>query len=276
MSDPSESAPRLCLERLHVTYHQPDGSPVRAVDGVDLHVDAGESLGLFGESGCGKSSLALGAFGLAGRNATVDGDVLLDGERLSGLDQRGWTKIRGRRVGLVFQQPSLALHPLRSIGGQLRDVLRAHTQLDRRAIKARSLELLEELELEPDHLRARPHQLSGGQQQRALLALALAPGPDLLVADEPTAALDSETESTILALVRRLQQDRGLSLLWISHDPAVLERLCDRLAVMHAGRLVEAGPAPEVLSEPSHDYTRELLSYRLDEPVESKVSTAKS
>ena len=154
-------------------------------------------------------------------------------------------------------------------------MLRAHTQLDRRGIKTRSLELLEELELEPGHLRARPHQLSGGQQQRALLALALAPGPDLLVADEPTAALDSETETTILELVRRLQKDRSLSLLWISHDPAVLERLCDRLAVMHDGRLVETGPASDVLSKPSHDYTRELLSYRLDEPYRRPSSSVR-
>ncbi|MEM8997015.1 MAG: ABC transporter ATP-binding protein [Acidobacteriota bacterium] len=261
----------LSIRGLRVRYRGPAGAEVEAVRGVDLDVRPGEAVGLFGASGCGKSSLAFGAFSLLPPAAQVEGRVFFDGERIDGAPARRLRNLHGRRVGFVFQQPSLALHPLRTVGGQLIDVLRTHTELGRRARRDRAVELFLELELGADHLRARPHQLSGGQQQRALFAIAVAGEPALLVADEPTAALDSETAETLLRRIDALRRRRGLALLWISHDPGVLEGLCDRVAVLHGGRLVETGPPRELFREPAHAATREVLRHRTGEKPDGEI-----
>ncbi|MEM6793541.1 MAG: ATP-binding cassette domain-containing protein [Acidobacteriota bacterium] len=263
--DPSrpQQPPQLELRDVEITYPGAAGAPpVRAVRGIDLRVEAGEAVGLFGESGSGKSSLALAVLSLLPAGSERRGEIRFAGERLDGLGEASWRRIRGRRIGLVFQQPSLALHPLRSVGSQLVDVLSSHTPLGRGEIRERSAALFRELELEPEHLSARPHQLSGGQQQRACLALALAAEPSLLIADEPTTALDSETEDRVLDLLRRLRLRRRLSLLVISHDPAVLERLSTRLYALCAGRVIEEGPTSRLLESPRHPHLTGLLAHR--------------
>ncbi|MEM1178188.1 MAG: ATP-binding cassette domain-containing protein [Acidobacteriota bacterium] len=266
--------PRLRLRDFHVRYRSVDGgAPVAAVRTVDFELGDGESVGLFGASGCGKSSLAFGAFRLLPPAGEATGEVYFDGERIDDKDAKR-RSLLGRDVGFVFQQPSQALHPLRSVGGQLLDVLRTHTALGRAGRRARARELFEELELEAGHLDARPHQLSGGQQQRALLAVALAGDPSLLVADEPTSALDSETEASLLRLVASVRRRRRLTLLWISHDPNVLEALCTRIAVMADGRIVEAGTPVEVFGAPRHAATRRLLAHRVTGSTAEEASAA--
>ena len=247
------------------------GAARPAVDGVSLQIEAGRSVGLLGESGCGKSSLARFATGLLPASASTAGSVELEGRALR--DPADWRGLRGSRVGVVFQQPSLALHPMRRAGSQVVDVLRAHRRGSSSWCRERAAELFEELDLAPELLRAFPHQLSGGQQQRVVLAQALACEPGLLVADEPTTALDRETERQVLQLVDRVRRRRGMSLFWISHDPRVLAEVADTLYVMYAGRFMEQGPVHEVLKTPDHPYTRALIdcaprrTARLHEPL---------
>lgn len=256
----------LTVRGLDVRY--PDGSDtVHAVAGVDLELAAGDAIGLLGESGCGKTSLALALVGLLPTYTVVAGRVELDSVSLLGLDEAAWRRVRGERIGVVFQQPSQSLSPFRRVGRQIADVLRAHGR--RAGLPERVAELLAEVDLDPDVAEAFPHQLSGGQLQRIVLCQALSCEPDLLLADEPTASLDAETATRILDLVARLRRrrttgdgGRGLALLWISHDPDVLERVTEQLLVMHDGRIVEHGPTARVLSAPEHEFTRGLLACR--------------
>lgn len=254
-----ETPALLTVRDLHVRY--PDGAgEVHAVRGASFEVATGEAVGVLGESGCGKTSLALALVGLLPRQVAVSGRIELQKSVLTDLDERAWQSVRGDRIGLVFQQPSQSLSPYRRIGRQIADVLRAHGRTH--GVRERVAELLAEVDLDHDITDAYPHQLSGGQLQRVVLCQALSCEPDLLLADEPTASLDSETETRILDLVGRLRRERGLALLWISHDPRVLERVSERLLVMNAGRIVEDGDTARVLSAPQHEFTRELLSYR--------------
>ncbi|MCG8454738.1 MAG: ABC transporter ATP-binding protein [Holophagales bacterium] len=247
----------LRLRRLEVSY-----GPFRAVRGVSLEVAPGERVGLLGESGCGKSSLLLASIGLLPHYARCDGRVEIGGRRVEALPEGAWRRIRGPQVGAVFQQPSWALHPLRRAGSQVTDVLRAHGRGSRRVCRERALELFQELGLDVSCFEAYPHQLSGGQQQRVCLARALAPEPALLLADEPTTALDRATEAQVLELVDRLARATRLALLWVSHDPTVLARVARRIDVMYGGQIVERGSASAVLDDPRHPYTRGLLACR--------------
>ena len=276
--------PLLRVNGLNVRY--PDGATeVEAVRSFDFWLAPGESLGLLGESGCGKTSLAMALVGLLPPQASVSGrvefqapikrlapaspaPVLPEAMSLLQLDEAGWQRVRGEHVGVVFQQPAQALSPYRLVGRQIADVLRAHGRTER--ISERVAQLLSEVGLDADVAAAHPHQLSGGQLQRIVLCRALSCDPDLLLADEPTASLDSETETRILDLVGRLRRERDLALLWISHDPDVLERVSDRLLVMNEGRIVERGETARVLSAPQHEFTRHLLSCRLDEPLRAR------
>jgi len=237
--------PLLRVTDLHKSY-----GALRAVDGVTFDVDRGETLAIVGESGCGKSTLARCVARLA---QPTGGSVRLDGVELATLSLRRLRPLRPR-LQLVFQDPSTSLNPRWTVGEIVREPLRLQ------GVRGDVPGLLSEVGLDPALAGRHPHQLSGGQRQRVGIARALALSPDLLVLDEPVTALDVSVQAQIINLLLRLQEERGLGYLFISHDLAVVSALAHRVAVMHAGRLVETGPAEQVLGRPSHDYTRALIA----------------
>lgn len=250
----------LSIRNLTVTY----GTGVRAVDGVDLDVSAGEVVGLAGESGCGKSTLALAVARLLPHGASAAADEMtFAGTDLRAVQESELRALRWRRLSLVFQGAMNGFNPVMTIGDQIREAIRAHEPASgRKAMRLRVDELLTQVGISAGRGADYPHQLSGGMKQRAMIAMALACRPDLVIADEPTTALDVMTQAQILELIRGLADELGLAMLIISHDLTVLAELCDRVAVMYAGRIVERGPAPEILSSesrPAHPYTRRLL-----------------
>ena len=258
------SAPLLSVEglttvfpavRFGVTRH------VRAVDGVSLTVDRGETLALVGESGCGKTITALSLVGLVPPPGRVTaGRIVFDGQDVTRASERDWRARRGSRIGFVFQEPGLALNPVFTIGDHVADALAGRRALTRDQRRARIHDLLAAVGLPSPVADAYPHELSGGQRQRALVAAALAGRPALLVADEPTTALDPTVQAELLDLLRDLRLRFELALLIITHDLGVVSALADRLAVMYAGRIVETGPAAAVLTTPRHPYTAGLLA----------------
>jgi len=252
----------LQVQDLHVAYISPAGQKSPALAGVSFEVLPGETLGVLGESGSGKSTLAAALLRLLPGNGVIERGVLLfEGQDLLQAEPRTLQRIRGARISVIFQEPSLALHPTIRIGEQIRDVLAAHESLSRSALRQKTLLLLTEV-FPADTARiaeSYPHQLSGGQQQRVLIAQAIACGPSLVVADEPTASLDPSTQQEILSLFRKLREKFHLSLLLITHNPAVLAGFADRILVMYAGKVAEIGPAEKVLASPQHPYTRALL-----------------
>ena len=266
---------------------------VRPVNEVSLRIAAGESLGLVGESGSGKTMMALALMGLLPVGARVSGEALLAGDvrtssaastvggatgtaanstdasrnsasvNLTGLTERAWRDVRGREIAMVFQEPMTALNPVMRVGAQISEAIRAHDAgLDSREIRRRVLEALQRAAVPEPETRAEqfPHQLSGGLRQRAMIAMALAGGPRLLIADEPTTALDVTVQKQILDLLDRLRRELQLGLLFITHDLGVVAQVADRVAVMYAGRIIEEGPALEVLRSPRHPYTKGLLA----------------
>ena len=235
---------------------------VNVVDGVALSIARGETLGLVGESGCGKSMLALSIARLVARPGKVAaGSVLFAGQELTTLRDRALRRLRGDRIGFIFQDPMSSLNPVLSIGEQIVELLRVHRGLGRAAARVRAIELLGMVELPAAAARLDdyPHQLSGGQRQRVMIAMAIACDPDLLIADEPTTALDVTVQAQILALLRKLQRALGIAILMITHDLGVVYETADKLAVMYAGRIVETGPMRAVIDAPTHPYTRALL-----------------
>ncbi|MET7247796.1 dipeptide ABC transporter ATP-binding protein [Methylobacterium sp. EM32] len=248
----------LSLRGLTVRY---PGSGVTALDGLDLDLARGETLALVGESGSGKSQVALAVMGLLPPQARVSGSVRFDGTELTTLPRPALDRIRGARIGLVFQEPMTALDPLFSIGHQIALPLRAHRGMGRRAADGRARDLLDLVGLRDagSRLTAYPHELSGGERQRVMIAMALAGEPDLLIADEPTTALDVTVQAQILALLADLKARLGLALLFITHDLRLVRRIAERTAVLRAGRLVEAGPTAELFRAPQAPETRDLL-----------------
>jgi peptide/nickel transport system ATP-binding protein len=254
--------PLLEVRDLHVAYRSLAGKKVPALDGVSFDLRSGETLGVLGESGSGKSTLASALLRLLPGNAEIQqGAVLFEGRDLLRAEPRALERIRGARIALISQEPSLALHPTLRIGEQICDVLASHQASSRRALREKTLRILEEVLLtEPARIAdSYRHQLSGGQQQRVLIAQAIACGPSLIVADEPTASLDPTTQKEILSLFQTLREKFNLSLILITHNPALLMGLADRVLVLYAGRIVEIGPTEEVLTFPQHPYTRALL-----------------
>ncbi|MGH2765241.1 MAG: ABC transporter ATP-binding protein [Actinomycetota bacterium] len=233
--------------------------PVVELERLDLR-DA-EILGLAGESGSGKSMTALATLGLVeALGGRVEGSIRLDGGELVGLPERRLREVRGSRVAMIFQSPVASLNPLFRVGDMFVAALRRHGVPSRRAARAQAAASLREVLLSPGLLDRHPHELSGGQAQRMAIAMALGLHSDVLLADEPTSALDVTVQAEILEIIRRLRAERGMSVLFISHDLAVIAELCDRVAVMWRGRIIEEGPTPRVLGEPRHDYTRELVA----------------
>jgi peptide/nickel transport system ATP-binding protein len=251
----------LRVEELRVAFDTHDGL-VQAVDGVSWAVEPGRTLGIVGESGCGKTVAAMTAMGLVrGPRVRISGRVLLDGEDVLGASPDRLRQLRGDVVAMVFQDPLSALHPLVRVGRQIEEALRAHRYVSRSVARARAIELLELVAL-PDARRrvdAYPHELSGGMRQRAMIAMALANEPRVLIADEPTTALDVTVQRQILALLRRLRDELGMAMVLITHDLGVVAETADEVAVMYAGRIVEQAPVAELFAAPRHPYTWGLL-----------------
>jgi oligopeptide/dipeptide ABC transporter ATP-binding protein len=250
----------LEVEGLRVRLPTPRGE-VTIVDGVDYAVQPGEVFGVAGESGSGKTISVLALLRLLPAGARVEGRAIYDGRDLLALAPRALRGVRGKDVSMVFQDPLTSLHPMLSIGNQVTEHVRLHEGLRRGAADRRAVELLDEVRIpDPEKaLRSFPHQFSGGMRQRIAIAIALACRPKLLIADEPTTALDVTVQAGILRLLDRLRKETGLSVILITHDLGVMSSIADRVSVFYAGRIVEAGTVEELLSEPRHPYTRALL-----------------
>jgi peptide/nickel transport system ATP-binding protein len=236
---------------------------VRAVDGVSLSVDRGRTLGLVGESGCGKSVTALSIIGLIPRPPAriVGGEVLFDGRDLTTLSQRELEDYRGDRIAMIFQDPMTSLNPTLTIGTQLVETIRRHTGVPRREARRRSIELLEEVQIPraAQRLSDYPHRLSGGMRQRVMIAIALSCEPDLLIADEPTTALDVTVQAQVLDLLDELRQEHDMAMIVITHDMGVIAEVAHEVAVMYAGQIVEQAASRELFDRPEHPYTEALL-----------------
>jgi oligopeptide/dipeptide ABC transporter ATP-binding protein len=256
------TTPLLHVNNLTIDFDTPTG-PMRIVDGVSLDLHPGETLGLVGESGCGKTLTSLALMGLVPPPGRVtQGSVRFDGLELVGASERALRPLRGKAISMIFQDPAAALNPVRTVGRQLLDVLERHARPGRRQARARAVAMLERVGV-PDaelRMRAYPHELSGGLCQRVLIAMALIGRPRLLIADEPTAALDVTTQAQILTEIRELTADIGTAVLLISHDLGVVAEVCDRVAVMYCGRIVELAPTEALFRRPRHRYTEGLLA----------------
>jgi peptide/nickel transport system ATP-binding protein len=233
-----------------------------AVRDVSFSLNAGEVLGLVGESGSGKSVTSLAVMGLLVPHARVSGEILFEGRSLITASARELQQLRGARMAMIFQEPMTALNPVMRVGDQVAEAVRAHGGVDKREASRRAIEALNDVAIPDPERRARdyPHQLSGGQRQRAMIAMAIVNRPALLIADEPTTALDVTVQAQILELLADLRRRFGLAMLFISHDLAVVSKVSDRTAVMYAGSMVESGPSREVFAYPAHPYTRGLLN----------------
>src|SRR6266849_5423219 len=258
----TDSKEILEVRDLRVAYGQWDGGVWHALNGVSFGVGAGEILAVLGESGSGKSTLAAALMRLLPQNGRITGgEILLEGADVVRMDAVQLRRMRGSGVSIVFQEPSLALHPTIRIGEQVGEVLRAHQVLSKRGRVERAREILAKV-FSDDVERifsSYPHELSGGQQQRALIAQAIACEPALVIADEPTASLDPSTQREILTLFRSLRDNLGIAFIFITHNPALLAGFADRVLVLYAGKVAEVGPTAEVLSSPQHPYTQALL-----------------
>ena len=259
---PSTNSDRLLdIRDLRTYFHTRDGV-VKAVDGVDFHVDRGEIVGLVGESGCGKSVTSLSIMRLVAPPGRIEsGQIVFDGMNLLELSRDQMTKIRGSRISMIFQQPTSSLNPVFQVGYQISEVLEIHQAIGRKIGRARAVEMLTKVGI-PDPERrvtAYPHEMSGGMAQRVMIAMALACLPDMLIADEPTTALDVTIQAQILDLMRALQRDLGTAIILITHDLGIVAEMCSRVAVMYAGEIVEETDARTLFREPKHPYTQGLI-----------------
>lgn len=255
-------SPILTVEDLQVRFHTREGV-VRAVNGVDFSLERGEVLGILGESGSGKSVSLRALVGLLPRSsANISGSVVFDGEQLIGRPEDEMSRVRGKRIAMIFQEPMLALDPVFVVGDQIAETIVRHEGASWRDAMGRARELLELVQIPSAkrRLKAYPHEMSGGMRQRAMIALALSCRPDVLLADEPTTALDVTVQIQILLLLRELQREFGMAVIFVTHDVGVAAEISDRLSVMYAGKFVETGPSVDVIETPRHPYTEGLLA----------------
>jgi oligopeptide/dipeptide ABC transporter ATP-binding protein len=261
-----------------VTSFDTDSGRLKAVDGVSFQVQRGRTLGIVGESGCGKSVTAFSIMQLLPRPmGHVDGgQVLFEGRDLIQLPPEEMLKVRGNRIGMIFQEPMTALNPLHTIGRQLSEVFLLHKTSDRQAALAMSVDILGKVGIPSPEVRVGeyPHQLSGGMRQRVVIAMALACKPSVVIADEPTTALDVTIQAQILELMQSLQDEMGMAIILITHDLGVIAEMCDDVVVMYAGRVAEVGPVARIFAAPSHPYTRGLLASipRLERPHKTRLN----
>jgi oligopeptide/dipeptide ABC transporter ATP-binding protein len=255
------NSPILEVRGLRTSFYTRAGV-IRAVTGVDFSVSRNEVLGLVGESGCGKSVTSLTILGLVGQPGRVEGgEVIFDGRNLLSLPEKEMRKIRGDRIAMIFQQPQSSLNPVMKVGKQISEALEVHRGVDEKAARARSLELMDMVGI-PDAKRryeAYPHEMSGGMAQRVMIAIALACEPELLIADEPTTALDVTIQAQILDLMRTLQRETGTAIILITHDLGVVAEMAERVAVMYAGEIVEQADVTSLFEQPLHPYTQGLI-----------------
>jgi peptide/nickel transport system ATP-binding protein len=251
----------LSVRDLRIHFNTDDGL-VKSVDGVSFDVQRGKTLGIVGESGSGKSVTSLGVMGLhRSANAKVSGEVWLDGQELIAANPDEVRRLRGRKMAMIFQDPLSAMHPYYSVGQQIVEAYRVHHDVSKKVAKQRAVEMLDRVGIPEPNKRVDgyPHEFSGGMRQRAMIAMALVNNPELLIADEPTTALDVTVQAQILDLIRDLQKEFGSAVIMITHDLGVVAEMADDLLVMYGGRCVERGPAESVFSEPRHPYTWGLL-----------------
>jgi peptide/nickel transport system ATP-binding protein len=273
----STDAPLLSVENLSVTFQRQGEEPFRAVDGVSFAVRPGETVGLVGESGCGKSVTSLAIMGLLPKRGNkVTGRVDYEGTDLLSLSDDAMRDRRGKDIAMVFQDPLSSLNPVIPVGVQVTEVLERHRGMSRKAAMPMAVDLLKRVGIPDPNRRVKdyPHQMSGGMRQRALIAIALACAPRLLIADEPTTALDVTIQAQILALLKELVQDTGTALIMITHDLGVVAGLCDEVNVLYGGKIVERGDRHELFADPRHPYTNGLLNSipRLDAPAGERLN----
>ena len=259
---PPAAEPVLSIQDLAVEFITEHGW-LSVVDGVSLEVGRGETVGLIGESGCGKSVTALAVLGLIGRRTgrVSRGSIRLEGRELLALGERELRDIRGRKVAMVFQEPMTSIDPAFTVGKQMAEVLRRHLPMSKARARQRSIDLLDRVGIADPHLRidSFPHELSGGMRQRVLIAMALSCEPDLLIADEPTTALDVTVQAQVLDLLAGLQAEMGMAVLLVTHDLGVVSQTCERVIVMYAGEVVETAGADDLFRRPRHPYTAAML-----------------
>ena len=276
MLEQNKSKSLLCIEDLETSFFI-KGQEVRAVSKVSLDIGPGEVVGLVGESGCGKSATALSILRLipSPPGKIVGGSIHFRDRDLLSLSERDMREIRGDRISMIFQEPMTALNPVFTVGNQIGEVFRVHRNMSRREAFDASVEILKKVRMPEPAKRAReyPHQLSGGMRQRVMIAMALACEPDLLIADEPTTALDVTVQAQILALIERLRSERDCSVLLITHDLGVVAEVCHRVAVMYAGEIVEENSVEGIFADPKHPYTQGLIRCvpRVDRPQEEAL-----
>jgi peptide/nickel transport system ATP-binding protein len=261
---PDQTSPLLEVRDLTVEFPVPGGGWLPVVEGVSLTLRQGESLALVGESGSGKTVTSLAVMGLTGVTGgrVASGSIIFDGRDLTALPEREWRKLRGPGMGMIFQQPIRSLNPAYTVGDQIAESVRRHLNLSRKDAKARAVEMLELVHIPRAAQRVNdyPHEFSGGMCQRVMIAMVMACNPRLLIADEPTTALDVTVQERILQLLGELQEQTGVALLFVSHDLAVVAQQCQRAVVMYAGEVVESGTAADVFYRPQHPYTAGLLA----------------
>jgi peptide/nickel transport system ATP-binding protein len=250
----------LDVRDLHTHFVTPQGE-ARAVDGISFSVDPGQTLGIVGESGCGKTMTALSILRLTPPSARISGEIIFDGRNLLGLDAGDMRRIRGNAIAMIFQEPMSSLNPVFTVGNQIAEAVRLHQHAGRREARHQAIEMLRLVEIpEPERrVDEYPHQLSGGMRQRVMIAMALSCHPRLLIADEPTTALDVTIQAQILDLLAGLQQRLGMALILVTHDLGVVAERADEVAIMYAGRIVERASVERIFARPLHPYTRGLL-----------------
>ncbi|HAT87891.1 ABC transporter ATP-binding protein [Cohaesibacter gelatinilyticus] len=262
----NQTQPLLDVNDLHVRFSTNDGVGVHAVKGIHMHINKGETVAVVGESGSGKSQVMMSAMGLLAENGWAEGSVKYDGQEVLGLSKRKLNSYRGSKMTMIFQEPMTSLDPLYTVGRQICEPLIVHQKMNTKAAMVRAIELLDLVGI-PDpakRIKAYPHEMSGGQRQRVMIAMALANNPDLLIADEPTTALDVTIQAQILQLLAELQKKLGMAILFITHDLNIVRRFADRVYVMKRGEVVEEGETKTIFDTPSHDYTKMLLAAEPD------------